>query len=134
MNAHPCSCAPGDDEREDGEYYYSVTWALSIVRNLREKHARGLLLFQGLFLVDTRQLASCLARRDPIWPQIRYTVKLLENWEKKGVDWKDNYTDVKTLRGLLHRMGYERLSGRLDRLYFETENKRAQEQGEGGGA
>lgn len=128
----PCFPASSSDStvRRPG---YSFTWAEHVVNLLTQKHARGVNAFKRVFEVNDRQLACFLARGDPIWPQIRDIIHLMENWEKKGCSWDIYSTDVKLLRQHLHRTQRLRLLGRLDKVQNSAKNERAGKQGEGGG-
>jgi hypothetical protein len=59
---------------------YSFTWAEEVIKRLRAKHARATSYVEGILAIDDKILARYLAKRDPLWVEIR---NLIRNVGKK---------------------------------------------------
>lgn len=64
--------------------HYSYSWALTVVNDALQKHARvseDFLRFTGL---SPRQLARLIAEGRPEWPQLRRMLQILDNWATRS--------------------------------------------------
>lgn len=105
---------------------YPVSWALTIVYRLKETYPRATEIVKQNLEINDRNLAVYLARRDPIFPQIRELIHIYDNWLKRT---KSDMTTTQELRETayyLRRKGWERLADRLDGI---SKQRRIQEQG-----
>jgi hypothetical protein len=70
---------------------YSFSWALDRVYELKKKYARATDIVCKALGCKVTGLAAFLAVGDPIYPQIRTFIHIIDKWIKKG---PDHYTDV----------------------------------------
>jgi hypothetical protein len=111
---------------------YSLSWANWVVSELREKYARALTSVEELLAIDDRIVAKYLALGDPVYPNIRHAVHIVDAWQKSPnwAGWTRVNKRMFTLQ--MRKMGYVRIADRLDN---EKIDDRIEEQGsrEGGG-
>ena len=59
--------------------HYSMRWALGIVEQMANKHARATKLVCALYAIVVRDLAAYLARNDPVFNYLRNRIKYWSN-------------------------------------------------------
>lgn len=117
---------------------YSLSWAFTVVRRLHDKHARATDFLCEALGIDLKDMAVFLAKKDPVWTQLRDSVKTIENWAtgRHGVVRGMDYTpELKCVfKDYLHLKGWERVEKRLDKISNEQIIKEQGSRGDGGGA
>lgn len=115
---------------------YSFSWALRVVNELKGKYPRATETAKRFLSIDDRNLATYLAKGDPLWPKLRDFIRTIDSWERKGLGDGWNYSNVKYLRDQFNRKGGERIAERLDKLLNSgtLKEQESRERGEGGEA
>lgn len=93
---------------------YSYSWAMHVVLQLRDKYARALTDVEELLAIEDRDFAKYLALGDPVFPQLRQAVHIVNNWQNSA-NWA-GWTRVNKLMFTMQmkKMGYVRIAERLD--------------------
>jgi hypothetical protein len=93
---------------------YPYSWALERAQDLYRAHPRATETVLELLDISLKQLALFLAKRDPVWVDIRDAIHLAENWIRN----RGCTTQTFRVEGIfaleLRRKGKERLADRLD--------------------
>jgi hypothetical protein len=110
---------------------YSYSWAASVVERLKEKYARATDHVETILDITDRDLANFLARGDPVFPQLREFIHIMDNWDRTSQRPDHYLTDVNQISSYIRRKGWERLANRLDEIGIRD---RIKEQGSRGGA
>lgn len=72
--------------------HYSLTWARSIVKRMREKYTRATNILEQVYAIDDETLAHFLASNDSMWNYLRDRVKKIADLANRLGYY---YTDVK---------------------------------------
>jgi hypothetical protein len=93
---------------------YSYSWAMSVVNQLYDKYPRATEVVKEILQITDRHLAAYLANADPLWPDLRNLVKVVDNDLKSCAQPWNTPAHVKCTSIYLRRKGKERLADRLD--------------------
>lgn len=96
--------------------HYSYSWARSVIQGFTNKYARATNLAWTFLGITSEDAAKYLARGDPVWPQIRILVHIIDNWELSQGFGGWDATAKSLLRLTIARKGYKRLAERLAKI------------------
>lgn len=112
---------------------YSYNWSRRVVRELTGKYPRASEFVKKLLEITEDNLIAYLASNDPMWPHLRSLMHFVDQMYQYGSQQPDTVTIVKYLRENPFYKTDLRLMKRLDKLYGETDTRRAGIRGVSGG-
>lgn len=95
---------------------YSLNWAAGVIKELKNKHARGCNIVEEVLGITDRNLAKYLATGDPLYPKLRQIIKLLDNLSLGAGKHATKAMLVANLGAMADRPGFERIKKRLTDL------------------